>query len=145
MTTPPTITRDEMFAPLLAADPSFLPHWQAFLEDWGDDAEPPLYLALGELSRHLAYQLRAGDVANFEAVFAVVERWHTHGDAWVREAATIGLLEGLQGTLDLLESCRRGDDPPVPLVTPWLGPETQRWWDRLIRFWDGDPRALQDS
>ena len=134
-----------MFAPLVAPDLSFLPHWQAFLEDWADDAEPPLYLALGELARQLAYQLRAGDVANFEAVFAVVEQWHTHGDAWVREAATIGLLEGLQGTLDLLESCRRGDDPPVPLVTPWLGPETQRWWDRLIRFWHGDPGAWQDA
>ena len=45
-----------MFAPLLAADLSFLPHWQAFLEDWADDAEPPLYLALGELARQLAYQ-----------------------------------------------------------------------------------------
>ncbi len=41
---------------------------------------------LGELARHLAYQLRAGEVASFEGVFAVVERRHTHGGAWVREA-----------------------------------------------------------
>jgi hypothetical protein len=106
------ILRADMFTPLLAADPSFLPHWQDFLDDWRDEAELPEYLALGTLAEHLAQRLRRGDVEGFEAIFAVVEDWHLYGDAYVRQAATIGLLEALLNRVELFESCRRNDDRP---------------------------------
>ena len=91
------ITRSEMFTPLLEADPSFQERWQRFLADYADEPEPLIYVALGELAEHLVESVRAGDVDRFARVFETVERWHTEGDAYVSEAASIGLLESLQG------------------------------------------------
>ncbi|HYF54829.1 MAG TPA: hypothetical protein VEA41_11275 [Salinarimonas sp.] len=130
------ITRGRMFEPLLAADPAFAPRWSAFLAEWGPEPEPPpLYLALADLATHLIGRLEAGDTAGFDAVFDVVERWHLEGDAYVREAATIGLLKDLQN-----EGFHRRTRPSD--LERWLRPETRRWWDRVARFArDGTPVA----
>ena len=123
------ISRDEMFRPLLQADPTFQATWDAFLAKWQDEPDPaPLYLALGDLARHLVRRLETGDTAVFDAVFDVVERWHTEGDASVREAATVGLLEDLQN-LNLHRTTR-----PEAFL-PWLRPESRRWWDKVDAFW----------
>jgi hypothetical protein len=127
------ITRDKMFEPLLAADPSFRSRWADFMAEWSDEAEPPLYLALSSLARHVLECLEAERTDRFGAIFSVVERWHTEGDAYVSEAATIGLLESLQ----ILSK-----DSDRKTVERWLGPESKRWWDKLDRFWKGDHRAL---
>ncbi|WP_104663329.1 DUF7674 family protein [Ensifer adhaerens] len=129
-----TIDRSNMFEPLLQADPSFAETWAAFQEEWRDDDEPPpLYLALAELARHLIRKLEAGDTPGFRAVFDVVERWHIHGDAYVKEAATVGLLEDLQnGNFHRVTS---PDD-----FLPWLAPETLGWWIQIRQFWAGEPR-----
>ena len=95
----PLITRETMFEPLLVADPSFKLRWDEFKTEWADEPEPPLYLALGSLAEHLLERLGRGDTGGFDGIFAVVERWHTEGDAYVREAASIGLLESLQNQL----------------------------------------------
>lgn len=122
------ISRTNMFEPLLEAEPSFIPIWKAFLEEWQSEPEPPLYLALSSLARHLIARLRAGETDGFHAVFEVVERWHLQGDAYVREAASVGLLEDLQNT-DLHQNT-------VPTnFEPWLRPESWRWWGKLDRFW----------
>jgi len=125
-----------MFEPLLIADPSFQPRWTEFVAEWDDEPELPLYLALSSLARHLLSRLQTGDTAGFDRIFAVVERWHTNGDAYVREAASIGLLEDLQ-------NLSGGNDKRPVTVEPWLGPESRRWWDKLDRFWDGDSKALR--
>lgn len=121
------ITRSTMFEPLLEADPSFQPRWVAFLEEWADEPEPPLYLALWSLARHMAEHLEVGRASPLDRTFEVVERWHVDGDAFVSEAATIGLLESL-----------RSRD-----FEQWMRPETLRWWQKLDRFWNGDVRALR--
>jgi hypothetical protein len=130
------ITRQTMFEPLLEADPSFRVRWDEFLADWGDEPDPPLYLALSSLARHVLAILEAGDTQRASAILTVVERWHVDGDAYVQEAATIGLLEALQG--HALKS------KPGSSVEPCLGPESRRWWDKLNRFWSGDPSALAE-
>lgn len=131
------INRDQMFEPMLAACPSFATAYQQFCADWKDEpGELPHYIALGDLARHLIDMLREGDTANFQAIFHVVERWHTEGDAYVREAATIGLLEGIQNNAE-----HQGVDPAA--FQPWLGPESKKWWDKLNRFWDGEVGALR--
>src|SRR5688500_531240 len=83
---------------MLTACPSFDGKWRAFLDEWGEEADPPLYLALSELARHLIDMLAREDLASFPAVFAVVERWLVEGVPYVIEAATVGLLEDLQNT-----------------------------------------------
>ena len=102
------------------------------------DDEPPLYQALGSLAQHLLLCLEAERTERFDAIFAVVERWHVDGDAYVAEAATVGLLESLQ-------NMSGGSDRGRATVERWLGPESKRRWDKLDRFWTGDRQALSSD
>jgi hypothetical protein len=134
------IRKEQMFEPLLAACPSFEPTWRTFLEESGrhPEQEPLYYIALGDLARHLVERLRSNATEEFPAVFQVVERWHCLGDHYVREAATIGFLEGIQNVAG-----HEGIDAET--FEQWLLPESKRWWGKLSRFWDGDARALRDE
>ncbi len=123
-----TIQRQDMFVPLLAADPDFQPLWDAFREEWRDELELPEYLALADLARHLVAKLASWDTSRFDAIFDVIERWHVEGDDYVREAATIGLLENLQNTN--IHDITEPDD-----FIPWLRPQSRRWWDKVDAFW----------
>lgn len=124
------IDQENMFAPLLEADPSFAPIWEEFLTDWRDEPPPlPLYLALGDLARHLTAKLQAGDTEAFSGVFRVVERWHVEGDTYVRQAATIGVLEGLQNTNN------HETTKPEQFIS-WLGPVSRRYWGKVDAFWN---------
>jgi len=123
------ILREQMFDPLLLADPSFAPVWKAVCDEWRDQPDRPVYSGLSELARHLIQKLERGETSCFKSVFAVVERWHLEGDAFVKEAATIGLLEDLQNLN--LHNTTSPDD-----LLPWLEPETQRWWRKIAEFWD---------
>jgi hypothetical protein len=127
------ITKDEMMAVLLADCPSFEPSWRAFLQEWQNEPVVlPIYVALGDFARHLISMLALGDTKTFSNIFQAIERLHVEGDAWVKEAATIGVLEGLQNA----------DQPE--LFRRYLGTESEKWWDKLNRFWDGDPTALRE-
>jgi hypothetical protein len=128
------ITKSEMIPAMLAACPSFAPAWADFLRQWEDDPDPPLYVALGELAGHLVAMLERGEVASLEAVFGVVEGWLVSGDAYVREAATVGLLENLQNT-----GLHTSTSPEQFL--PYLGPQSARWWSEVEAFWVRDIRA----
>lgn len=123
-----------MFEPLLDADPSLVPLWEAFVEEWRDENESPLYLALAEVARRLIKQLELGDTERFDAVFGVVEQWHLKGNSYVREAGSVGLLESLQN------NSLHGRLTTPDGFEPWLLPESKRWWDKLNKFWtNGKP------
>ena len=115
-------------APMLAACPSFRPLWEAFLEEWSSEPDLPLYLALASLARHLISLLAARDITALSQALAVVERWHIEGDGYVREAATIGLLEDLQN-----ESLHETTSPAE--LEPFLRPQSSLWWRKVERFW----------
>lgn len=137
------IVRDEMFAPMLEADPSFSSQWQAFLADYSDEPELPHYIALGDLAMHLIDRMRRGDIANFDKVFEVVELWHIEGDEYVQETATIGFLESIQNHLGGNDRFSGVDGVHASDFEPYLGPETRKWWEKLYRFWEGDSSALR--
>jgi hypothetical protein len=120
--------RSNMFEPILQADPSFCGKWAIFQEEYRSEDELPLYLALSELARHLIQDLETSSTHRFDAVFDVVERWHITGDPYVKEAATVGLLENLQN--GHLHRKTRPDD-----FLPWLRPETLEWWAKVHEFW----------
>jgi len=122
------ISREQMFEPLLKADPSFIGAWNDFLTEWKGKPDLPIYVALSELGRHLISNLAAGDTSRFPAIFGVIEQWHTQGDAYVKEAATIGLLENLQNT-------GVHDTTSPDQFLPWLGPQSMRWWNKVKTFW----------
>lgn len=124
------IQRHEMMRRMLAACPSFEPRWRAFLAEWSGEPDPPVYLALGELARHVISMLAAQELSALKGVFDVVERWHLDGDPLVREAATIGFLEGLQN-----EALHTTTTPAQ--FEPFLLPESRKAWAELNRFWMG--------
>jgi hypothetical protein len=123
------IAKEQVMSLLLGACPSFREPWEAYVAepDYEDDVR---YLHLAEFARHVVGLMKAGTTEEFPAVFEVVESLHIDGDAYVRESATIGLLEGIQ-----LQAGHSGIEPEKFL--PFLRPISTRWWEELIAFWDG--------
>ena len=76
-------------------------------------------------------------------MFAVVERWHIEGNAYVSEAASMGFLESLQNQLGGNDGRTGVEGAKAADFEPYLGPETRRWWEKLYQYWDGDPGALR--
>ena len=124
------ISREDMFDVLLKADPTFQPVWDAFVDKWRDQIEPPLYLALGDLARHVIGKLEDDRIDDLQRIFAAVERWLDDGDELVREAATIGLLEDLQNP-----NLHKTTSPDR--LKQWLGPLSAMQWSEVERFWSG--------
>lgn len=134
------IHRTQMMQLLVTACPSFAARFAAgAANDYQDENGETLeYLALSDFSSHILSLIAAQQFDELPATFAVVERLHVEGDKYVREAATVGLLEALQndGEHRKVEKSR---------ITKWFGPETQKWWDRLNNFWAGDAGALRET
>ena len=131
------IVREEVFTLILEACPLFAPAWREFCEEWGDEKDLPLYLASADLARHLISLLAAGDTATFAAVFGVVERLHREGDPYVKELATVGILEDIQNG-----NLHKTTEPEQ--FRPYLRPESERWWDKLYAFWE-EGKLLTDD
>lgn len=89
----------------------------------------PLYLVLADFARHLIRLVERGETAGLPAAFAAVERLQIEGEHYVQEAVTVGLLESLQN----LNLHPNGTNPEQ--FRPFLGPESARWWDKLVQFW----------
>lgn len=118
-----------MMAPIIAASPSFVPTWQAFVEEWQDEPDGlPHYLVLADLARHVAQLIEANADAELQSIFQTVENWHINGDPYVKQAASIGLLEDLQNTNVV------GEEVPAKVLL-YLGPESTRWWHKIQDFW----------
>jgi hypothetical protein len=112
---------------LVAACPSFSREWEEHVQENGYDLQ---YVAAGAFARHLLSLYESKDVAVFSAVAAAIERLHVEGSPWVREFATIGVLEGVQNVWS--HSQVRPEEFFV-----FLGPEGKRWWRGLNEFWSG--------
>jgi hypothetical protein len=127
------ITKDQVMPILLNDCPSFSEKWREHLALYGD--EQLLYIDLGAFADHIIDLYEKDQTQEFSAVFDSIERFHIEGDDYVREAATIGLLEGIQNTAG-----HRGIDPEA--FAPYLKPESAKWWKKLNDFWNGDIGAL---
>ena len=127
------ISRDDVMGLLVEACPSFAESWAALEHEEvyrNDDGTRLHYLDAMELANHLAALHRAGHDDEVRAAFAVVERLHLEGDAYVRELATIGYLEDVQG-------CFITEPDELARLESMLGPESVRWWRGLLAFWSG--------
>lgn len=122
------ITKTNMMDSMLVACPSFQPVWDEFLTEWSTSEDKPLYLALASLARHFVELLATQQEPALSRAFAVVERWHAEGDAYVREAATIGLLEDLQN-----DSLHTSTSPKQ--IEPFLMPASLKSWRKVAGFW----------
>jgi hypothetical protein len=99
--------------------------------------EDLLYVALGHFADHLLelHQQHQTDV--FPAVAQVIERLHIEGEHYVQEAATIGLLEGIQNGWS-----GRKVDPD--LFARYLLPVSLKRWQSLNDFWSGKSKSVGD-
>jgi len=118
-----------MIAPILDASPNFAPVWEEFLDEWEGDNDLPLYLVLGDLARYISSLINAKSDNELKKIFSVVEKWHLEGDAYVKEAVTVGLLEGLQNTNVV------GEGIPEKIES-YLLPESKKWWVKVNEFWE---------
>jgi hypothetical protein len=131
------IARNEMFEDVLTACPAFSSTWQEFCQEWEGEAELPIYLALGDLARHLIGMLENREDSELKAVFEVVEQWHLNGDPYVKEAATIGLLEDIQN--EGLHNTTTPDE-----FVRFLLPESKFWWAKVKALWEQGQPIVDD-
>ena len=128
---------------LLHACPSFSEMWQEAEAENADDGVAGgrlFYLDAGAFIRHLVALRLSGNTAEFPAVFEVLERLLLEGDGYVQNLAVIGYVEGFQMMTVTASGLSPEDD-----FRPWLGPEAEKWWERVNRFWEGDRTALVDD
>jgi hypothetical protein len=119
--------RDDMMPLLLTACPSSRGRWEAYVADPLYD--PGLvYVHLADFAHHLLELLASGRLAELPAVFAAVERFFLEGEEYVREAAPVGLLEGLWF------SGGNTNQRPQRLAE-FLGPEAREAWTEAAGFW----------
>jgi hypothetical protein len=125
--------KDEVAPLLVGACPSFekSEEWADFWSDYGDEPDLLSYLLVSAFVRHLINLKVAGNTSEFESVFTLVEDLHVHGDAYVRELATVGILEDLQNT-----NLHRDGTSPEDFVA-YLRPISRWWWEELYLFWAG--------
>lgn len=103
-----------------------------------DYEEPLYYLALGDFARHLLVLHQQRQTEVFPAVARAIERFHLEGDGYVREAATIGLPEGIQNAWN------HGNVDPE-LFVPYWHPESVRWRRSRHDFWSGQARFVAEG
>src|SRR4051812_45470201 len=120
---------------LVEVCPTFRPALEERREDYDGDIP---YLVLGDFAGHLLSLHLQGRTEIFPSIAEVIERFHIEGDGYVREAATIGLLEGIQNVWG-----NEGTDPEF--FARYLLPESARWWGSLNDFWNGKVKFVGDG
>lgn len=123
---------------LLAGSPSFAAEWDS--TENVIDGERQLYLDAADYVRHVLRLVHQEAGSELEPIFDVIERLHVEGDDFVRELATVGILEGFQSA----NADTAGVNPDLE-VRPYLRPVALAWWQRLDRFWDGDVTARNET
>jgi hypothetical protein len=131
------IDRAGMMPTIIAACPDFAATYDAFVAEWKDEPETPYYLVLADFSLHIISLLLAGNRQQLQTAFEIIERLHTDGDKYVREAATIGILESLQNTN--LHSSTKPEQ-----FLDFLRPESLRYWQKVEDFWDNGTIITDD-
>lgn len=125
------ILKHQVMEMLLNACPSFKEPWKEYFDySYQPGDEQLLYVDLGEFAVHLVNLYKGKSLLEFPDVFEVIERLHIEGDDFVKESATIGLLEGIQNVAG-------NNDLNPEGFYEYLKPESQKWWDILNDFWSG--------
>ncbi len=123
------IKKADMIPLMLEACPELKPQWEEFLLEWADDADLPLYLFIYVIADHVVGKVDRGESNGLDAVFDVVERWHLEGEHYVREAATVGFLEGIVSWEDKHREQQK-------ILETYFRPETARYWTKMHNFWN---------
>lgn len=133
------ITAADVMPVLAQACPSFASDWSWLeVDEFHIDEETGArlgYLDAGVFIDHLMGLYRSGQMGEVRTSLDAIERLHVEGDAYVRELATIGYLESIQGAVG-------GNPAELKQFEHLLGNESARWWRGLRSFWDGGSPAV---
>ncbi len=106
------LTPDTMLEPMRSACP-----------DWILEDDTPLYVAIHDVAAHIWKRLLKGD--HCRPAFAVIERWLVEGDADVKLACSVGMLERVK-------HARGAKQPDAKrLFKSLLGPVSRKEWDAV--------------
>ena len=131
--------RKQIITPLLKICPAFKPGWIQLDLEWGDEYEGvPTYIALGEFAHVIVTKFEASEISDFPQIFALVEELILHEEQSVREAMTVGLLEGIQNICSSKEI-------DLKKFKPFLGEVSNEQWEQIILFWDGKIPYIKDN
>ena len=122
------MTTADVVPAFLTVCPAIAPAWWDNLAFWGDETNRGHYNDAGVIAQHLVDSYEHGELAEFPAAFAVLERCFADGDADTQNLAAVGVVEGIQNV-----ASHRAFGPEVFL--PWLGPASRSAWDELCVFW----------
>jgi hypothetical protein len=129
-----TITVDVIPTRILAACPSFETEW-AESEDFNRDEESPggrlHYIDAGDFIRHLVALKIRNEVAEFPAVFDLIEALVRSEDKYIHDLGVIGYVEGFQ----MMTVTAAGLDPERDF-RPYLRPASERAWRDVNEFWN---------
>jgi len=123
------IRREDIVDVLLSASPGYRVRWDQFRGSTDFDANL-IYVHLGDFADFVVDLLERHELEGMHAIAVGLERLHVEGDEFVKEAATIGLLEGIQNIASNRRVATTG-------LEEALGVETRRWWNSLRAFWSG--------
>jgi hypothetical protein len=123
------MTVAEVVPAFLAACPTVCPAWREHLDFWGDEPDRGVYNDAAVIAHHLVDSYERGDVLEFPAAFALVERCLAEGDDPTRELVMVGVIEDIQNI-----ASHRQFGPGV--FVKWLGPASRAAWDEVIGWWD---------
>ena len=123
------IHREQVIGLLMEACLSYRARWETYPEAPEFDAEL-LYVHLGDYADHVVDLLERHETTELPALGRAIEQLHLDGDDYVKEAATIGLLEVVQN----VAGHRNVSTADLEAA---LGVEAQRWWTSLDAFWSG--------
>jgi hypothetical protein len=123
------MTAADVVPAFLAACPTVGPAWREHLAFWGDEQDRGLYNDAAVIAHHLVDSYERGDLSEFPAAFAVLERFLTEGDQPTRDLVMIGVIEDIQNI-----ASHRPFGPGV--FAAWLGPASRAAWEEVNGWWD---------
>lgn len=89
------------------------------------------YVIAGDFARHLLDLYQKNKTNEFKAIAQMVENLHIYGDHYVKEYATIGILESIQNVW--------GNNNVNPEnFARFLHPVSLKFWNSLNKFWSGE-------
>jgi hypothetical protein len=122
------MTAAEVIPAFLDVCPTMRPAWQKYLDFWGGDPERGHYNDTFVVAQHFVDNFDRGDLSEFPAAFALLERCLAESDEKTRDLATIGIMEFIQSI-----ASHRPFGPGV--FYEWLGPRSRSAWDELCESW----------
>jgi hypothetical protein len=132
------ITKEKMLPLLIEICPSFSEKWQEHQQEYKAEEAFLPYVALGAFASHLVELYKQSQTNEFEKVFEVVEKLHIEGDDFVKEAATIGLLESLQNHAEHNSISHEAFEK-------YLHSVSAKYWKELNKFWNGEIKYVGQS